>query len=171
MGKMKTTLRIVIIVVLVCIALLTTVCSSEASLTRGYWSKASPIVENHIEKGSRPFAEVWIEAIPAIQSGDNVAYEKLFLAVREYYPYVGDAILELTELNPPTNATAKWQLLQLEAWSLRTEALYMYMNCWDYNSGTLIGTDKDLIAADEKFWESQAVSKEADKLLAEMLRK
>jgi len=169
MDKMKKIL-IVIIVVLVYIILLTAACNNEMVLTRTYWSKASPILENHIEKGSRPFAEIMVEVTPAIQSGDNKAYEKFFLAVKDYYPYVGEAILELTKLNPPTSKTAEWQRLQLEEWSLRSEALYMYMNCWDYNTETLIGTDEDLLAADEKLWESQEVGKEASSLQIEMLR-
>ena len=164
---MKKALMIVIIVVVVCTALLTTACSGETA----YWVKATQIVNNHIEEGSRPFAEVWIKTTAAIQSGDNTAYEPFFLAVMEYYPYVGDAILELTKLSPPTSDIAKWQHLQLEEWSLRSEALYMYMNCWDYTSGTLIGTNEDLLAADGKIRESQEVGQEAARFRTEILGK
>ena len=158
---------IIAIVMLSCAALLTTACS----VGTAYWVKASQIVNEHIEKGSRPFAEVWVEVIPAIQGGDDTAYEKLFLAVKEYYPYVGEAILELTKLIPPTKEIAEWQHLQLEEWSLRSEALYMYMTCWDYNNGILIGTDEDLLAADEKFKESQKIGQEAARLRTELLGK
>ena len=171
MGKMKKALMIIAIIVVACSVFLSTACNNEASLTKSYWAKALPIVKNHIEKGSRPFAEVWLKAIPAIQSGDNSAYEPFFFAVRDFYPFAGEAILELTKLNPPTKATSEWQLAQLETWSLLSKALYMYMCCWDYNSGTLIGTEENLTAADEKFWEYQAAGKEADRLQAEMLRK
>ena len=164
---MKKALMLAIIGVLVCTTLLITACSGETA----YWVKASQIVNNHIEEGSRPFAEVWVEVIPAIQSGDDTAYEKFSLAVKEYYPYVGEAVLELTKLSPPTQEIAEWQHLQLEEWSLRSEALYMYMNCWDYESGTLIGTQEDLLAADEKMGESQEVGKEAARLRTELVGK
>jgi len=156
---------------LVCTAFLTTACSNVSFLTRDYWTKAVPIVNNYIEKGSRPFAEIWVEVVPAIQSGDYTAYERFFPAVMEFYPYVGEAILELTKLNPPTSETTQWQQLQLEEWSLLSEALYMYMRCWDYKSGTLIGTDEDLGAADEKMNESHVPGKEADRLQIELLKK
>ena len=164
---MKKALMIIIIVVLAFTALFTTACSSETA----YWVRATQIVNNHIEEGSRPFVEVFLETTAAIQGGDDTAYEKFFLAVKEYYPYVGDAILELTKLSPPTSEIAKWQQLQLEEWSLRSAALYMYMNCWDYTSGTLIGTNEDMLAADEKLQESQEVGQEAARLRVEVLGK
>ena len=167
MGKMKIALMLAVIVVLSCTALLTTACSGETA----YWVKATQIVNNHIEEGSRPFAEIWIKTTAAIQSGDDTAYKPFFLAVMEYYPYVGDAILELTKLSPPTKEIAQWQQLQLEEWSLRSEALYMYMSLWDYPSGTLIGTNEDLLTADEKFKESQEVGQEAARLRIEILGK
>jgi len=162
---MKKTLILAIIGVLVCTILTAAACSSDTA----YWVKASQIINTHVEKGSRPFAEVKIEVTPKIQSGDYTAYEKFFSAVKEYYPYLGEAVLELTKLSPPNKEITEWQHLQLEEWSLRSKALCMYMNCWDYENGTLIGTQEDLLAADELLWESQEVGQEAARLRVELV--
>ena len=169
-AKYKITITALFLILILAFSTSAIGCGSASIATASYWSEASVIVKEQIEECGRPYSELLLEIIPDMATGEYEAVEKFFLAAKEYYPVIGEAILDLSKLNPPNEETAKWQEKQLESWSLRQKAFYIYMSCWDYQNGIITGTEQDLLEGDRLFEESQAVGKEADKLQREMIR-
>jgi hypothetical protein len=163
--------KLFLVIPMVCIMLLLSACSAAKSAENFFWKQSLSITENHIEKSAIPFADAWLEAIPAIQNGHSDKYDEFFSAVKEYEPELKISIAKLRELTPPTAQTAEWQQMKLREWELLYSALVMYMDCWDYDSKVLSGTIDALLAADEKLYESQDAGQKAGLLQVRALEK
>lgn len=133
--------------------------------TYDYWAEARPIIERQIEQFGRPIAELYVELSSEINEGDTLALGRYIGEMSDRFEYLGNAILELSNLKPPAGIAAEWHLTTLEAWGSRANAVTCYVMCWDADLGC---TEQEWLICDEYWYEARTAGMEADRLQIEL---